>query len=342
MRVMKFKEAIREAHRITLLENDNVYLLGVGIQDPKAVWGTVDGLHKEFGDDRFVEGPLAEQLLTGMAFGSAVLGMRPVLIHHRIDFTPLTLDQIMNHCAKWRYMFGAQQSVPLVIRAVVGRGWGNGPQHTQSLHGLFAHIPGLKVVVPSNAADAKGLLISATFDDDPVVFIEHRWLHEDEGEVPEESYSVPIGKAHVIQEGEDVSLVAVGPMVQECRIAAKSLAKQGISIDLIDLRTIRPIDYDTIIKSVRKTGRLVVADSDWGQGGVASIVIDHVARNAFNHLQQAPRAVTWPEHPVPASYGIEPTFYPMAKDVAAAVSSVMTIDSVSGIEQTSKAIAGPF
>jgi pyruvate/2-oxoglutarate/acetoin dehydrogenase E1 component len=329
-------------------EDDSVYLLGVGITDPKAVWGTVTGLFDEFGPDRFVEGPLAEQMLTGMAFSSALLGMKPVLIHHRIDFTPLTMDQIVNHCAKWRYMFGNQQTVPLVIRAVVGRGWGNGPQHTQSLHGLFAHVPGLKVVVPSNAADAKGLLTAATKDEDPVIFIEHRWLHEDEGEVPEGMYEAPIGKAAVCHEGDDVTLVTVGPLVQESLKAARQLAEDGVSVEVIDLRTIRPLDYATVLSSLKKTGKLLVADPDWGQGGVASIIVDHVACNAFDLLKAAPKTVTWPNHPVPASYGIEPSYYPMAQAIADAVKPLADKQTAASptngtaIRDTAKSFAGPF
>lgn len=341
---MKFREAIRDAHLQTMRADDSVYLLGVGITDPKAVWTTVEGLYDEFGPDRFVEGPLAEQMLTGVAFSSALLGMRPVLIHHRIDFTPLTMDQIVNHCAKWRYMFGNQQTVPLVIRSVVGRGWGNGPQHTQSLHGLFAHVPGLKVVVPSNAADAKGLLVSATLDDDPVIFIEHRWLHEDEGEVPDGLYQVPIGKANRVREGDDVTLVTCGPLVQEAHKAARKLATDGISVEIIDLRTLRPLDYPTIITSLQKTGRLVVADPDWGQGGVASIIVDHVACNAFELLRAAPRTVTWPNHPVPASYGIEPTYYPMAQAIVESISGLAEVQTTgsAAIRDTAKSLAGPF
>jgi pyruvate dehydrogenase E1 component beta subunit len=344
VRVIKFREAIREAHRQTMHHDDSVYLLGVGITDPKAVWQTVEGLYDEFGPDRFVEGPLAEQMLTGVAFSSALLGLRPVLIHHRIDFLPLTMDQIVNHCAKWRYMFGNQQSVPLVIRAVVGRGWGNGPQHTQSLHGTFAHIPGIKVVVPSNAADAKGLLVSATFDDDPVIFIEHRWMHEDEGEVAEEMYRTPLGKAKVVREGDDVTLVTSGPLVQEAHKAAKTMATEGVSVEVIDLRTIRPLDYETILNSLQKTGRLVVADPDWGQGGVASAIVEHIACNALELLHAAPRTVHWPNHPVPASYGIEPMYYPMAQAIAQSISGLVEAPSTVGapIRDTAKALAGPF
>ncbi len=294
MPMMKFYEAIQDAYLETMRAYPEVYLVGVGLIDPKAVFGTVKGLLEEFGPDRVVEGPLAEQMLTGFAFASATLGMRPVLIHHRVDFLPLTMDQIVNHCAKWHYMFGGQQKVPLVIRGIVGRGWGNGPQHTQSLHGLMANVPGLKVVVPSNAADAKGLMISAILEDEPVIYIDHRWLHNDSAEVPGGLYQVPIGKANVVREGKDLTLVAVGPMVQEALIAAKKIAEtDGYSIEVIDMRTIRPLDFATIITSVEKTGHLVVADSDWPHFGVVSAIISYVTQHAFAALKTAPASITW-------------------------------------------------
>ena len=180
---MKFREAVRDATLQAMDRDPRVFLIGVGIIDPRAVWGTLTGALDRFGPERVIEGPLAENALTGICVGAAALGMRPMMIHHRIDFLLLTMDQLINHAAKWGPMFGEQQAVPMVIRAVVGRGWGNGPQHTQSHHALFSHVPGIKTVVPSNARDAKGLLLTAIEDDDPVVFIEHRWLHEDEGDV---------------------------------------------------------------------------------------------------------------------------------------------------------------
>jgi pyruvate dehydrogenase E1 component beta subunit len=281
-------------------------------------------------------------MLTGLALGSAAAGLRPVLIHHRVDFTLLTMDQIVNHLAKYRYMFPQSYRLPVVIRGIVGRAWGNGPQHTQSLHGLFAGIPGLKVVVPSNAADAKGLLIAAVLGDDPVIFIEHRWLHEDSCEVPEGLHQVPIGKAAVLREGTDLTLVAVGPMVQESLIAHKILEEKGRSIEVIDLRSIRPLDFPTVLASVRKTGRLIVADSDWPHAGVAATIVNHVAQHAFDSLHCAPQTITWPDHPVPASYGIEPTYYPMAKEILAAIGRALGDESAGTAARTVKNLSGPF
>jgi len=342
MPVMKFSEAIRDAYFETMRAHPEVFMIGVGIIDPKAVFNTLNGLREEFGDMRFVEGPLAEQMLTGFSFAAATLGLRPVLIHHRIDFLPLTMDQIVSHCSKWTYMFGNQQKVPIVIRGIVGRGWGNGPQHTQSMQGTMSHFPGLKVVVPTNAADAKGLMISSILDNDPVIFVEHRWFHEDTGEVPEGLYRVPIGKARIATSGKDLTLVAIGPMVQEAILAAETLTKSGKSVEVIDLRTIRPIDYETVLDSVKKTGHLIVADSDWGQCGVASAVISHVTQNAFEALKKAPCAITWPEHPAPASYGIEPTYYPMAKNIVTQCLKTLDHSTDHATHQTEKPVYGPF
>lgn len=342
MRTIKFYQAIQEAFDVTMTAHEDVCLVGVGLIDPRAVWDTIKGLLDKYGRDRVIEGPLAEQMLTGFAFGAALTGLRPVLIHHRVDFLPLTFDQIVNHAAKWSYMFGGQQNVPMVIRGVVGRGWGNGPQHTQSLHGLCASIPGLKVVVPSNARDAKGLMISAILDNEPVIYIDHRWLHQDEGEVEEGIFTEPLGKIKVVSEGEDLTLVAVGPMVQESIKAANLFQKVGISVEVIDLRTLHPIDWDGILTSVEKTGRLVVADSDWRCASVASTIVAEVTMRAFSDLKAAPSVVTWPDHPVPSSYGVESSYYPMAKEIVKAIAEVISHDARFEEVQTEKLMSGPF
>ncbi len=343
MPVMKLREAVKDATFELMRQHPEVFLIGVGVLDPRGVFGTIAGSAQEFGTERVVEGPLAEQMLTGVAMGAAMHGLRPILVHHRVDFMLLTMDQIVNHLAKYRYMFPRAYKLPIVIRGIVGRGWGNGPQHTQSLHGLFAGIPGLQVVVPASAADAKGLMVSAALGDDPVIFIEHRWMHEDSEEVPGGLHRVPIGKAKIVREGVDLTLVASGPMVQEAVTAQKTFAPEGKSIEVIDLRTIRPLDFETVLASVRKTGRLVVADSDWPYGGVASSIVSEVTQKAFDALKAAPVAVSWPDHPVPASYGIEPTYYPMAKEIIGAIGRVFGQESSLSANRTEKHhIVGPF
>lgn len=340
---MKFREAVRDATLLAMERDPRVFLIGVGLVDPRAVWGTIAGAYEKFGPDRVVEGPLAENALTGMSVGAATMGFRPVVIHHRVDFVLLSLDQIINHAAKWSPMFGGQQRVPIVVRAVVGRGWGNGPQHTQSHHALFAHVPGLKVVVPTTPRDAKGLLLSAIEDDDPVIYIEHRFLHEDDAEVPTEYFTTPLGRAVVLRHGTDVTLVAVGPMVAEALKAATALEASGISAEVIDVRTLRPLDTETILTSVAKTGRLVVADSDWAPCGVAGEIIACAAEQCFDALKASPRRVAWPDSAVPSSQAIEPLFYPGAPEIlAAAIAACEKQAAGHGLTGTVKPFEGPF
>jgi pyruvate/2-oxoglutarate/acetoin dehydrogenase E1 component len=316
---VKFREAIRDATFEVMRRDPRVFVAGIGVPDVKGIFGTTLGLAETFGAERAFDIPLSENAAAGICVGATFRGMRPIFVHQRIDFLMLTMDQLVNHAAKWRAMFGGTHSVPLVMRAIVGRGWGNGPQHTQSHHGLFAHVPGLKVVVPATPHDAKGLLIAAVEDDDPVVYVEHRWLHEEEGTVPEGHYRVPIGSAAVAREGRDVTVAAVGPLVSEALKAADALEATGISAEVLDLRTLRPLDGDAVLASVARTGRLVVADPDWGPCGVTAEVVAIVAEHGLDLLKAAPVRVTWPDSPVPSSMAIEPGFYPGARQIHAAV-----------------------
>jgi pyruvate dehydrogenase E1 component beta subunit len=340
---MRFREAVRDATIQAMEADPGVVLIGVGVIDPRAVWGTLAGALEKFGPDRVIEGPLAENALTGICIGAATWGLRPVLVHHRIDFAMLAMDQIVNHAAKWTAMFGRQQTVPMVVRAVVGRGWGNGPQHTQSHHAMFAHVPGLKVVVPANPRDAKGLLLAAIADPDPVIYIEHRWLHEDEGDVPPEPCLTPIGQVGLARSGTDVTIAAVGPMVPESLRAAAALASSGVSAEVIDVRTLRPLDSAAILQSVARTGRLVVADADWGPCGIAGEIIARVAEHALGSLKARPVRVTWPDTAVPSSQAIEARFYPGAHDVRAAALSLLETRRTSvALPGTVKQLDGPF
>ncbi len=340
---MKFREAIWQATGQAMEKDPTVVLTGVGIIDPRAVWGTLTGYLEKYGPDRVIEGPLAEDMLNGACIGMATHGLKPVMVHHRIDFMMLTMNQLVNHAAKWYEMFGRQQSVPMVVRAVVGRGWGNGPQHTQSHHALFSHVPGLKTVVPSNPIDAKGLLLAAIEDKDPVIYIEHRWLHEDEADVPQEYYVTPIGKGRIVQPGKDVTVVAVGPMVSEAIKASKTLEQSGISVEIIDPRTIFPLDTEMILSSVAKTGRLVVADPDWGSCGIAGEIIARVSESAFSFLKAAPARVVWPDTAVPSSQAIEKMFYPGAREIELAVIRVCGQSSYGfSTENMVKKFVGPF
>lgn len=334
---MTFAEHVRQALYDALDRDPRVVLLGVGITTPGAMWNTLDGLYDRFGPDRVIEGPLSEAALTGMCIGLATQGYRPVLMHHRIDFTLLGLDQFMNHAAKLRTMFGGQQTCPMVIRAVVGRSWGNGPQHTQSLHGLYAHIPGIKVVVPSFPHDAYTLMQAAIADPGPVMYIEHRWLHGDESS--HESENPDIGRAEHRRCGMDVTVVASGPLVND----ALRAAELGLpNVEVIDLRTLKPIDYSTILSSVRHTGRLVVADPDWPHGGVAAEIVASVAEAIPEYLKAAPIRVTWPDAYVPSSWPLEQAFYPGASEIQAAVLKVCGREAGTLARNEQKAMVGPF
>jgi pyruvate dehydrogenase E1 component beta subunit len=297
--------------------------MGLGVPDPKGIFGTLDGLAQKYGPTRVMDMPTSENAMTGIAIGSAIKGMRPVMTHQRVDFFLLALDQLINNAAKWHYMFGNQMNVPLVIRLIIGRGWGQGPQHSQSLQSLFAHIPGLKVVMPSNPFDAKGLLVSAIEDNNPVIYLEHRWLHGVFGEVPEEIYRVPLGKAKIVRSGADVTLVACSHMVLEAYRAAQWLQEEGVSVELIDVRSLKPLDKESILVSLKKTGRLVVADPDWKFVGFSAEVLAIAAEEAFSSLKCAPVRIAYPDRLCPTSWAIANHFYPTARQIASEVLKMM-------------------
>lgn len=319
-RTISYAQAIREAFDIALDRDPRVFLIGEGIPDPKGAFGTTLGLREKYGSDRVMDMPVSEAGMTGVVIGAALGGMRPILTHMRIDFSLLSFDQIVNTAAKWYYMFGGKRSVPLVIRMIIGRGWGQGPQHSQSLQALYAHIPGLKVVMPASARDAKGLLLSAIADPNPVVFIEHRWLHGTTGFVPRGYYNEPIGKAKVVSRGRDLTIVASSYLTVECLKTAQILESLKASIEIIDLRSISPLDTQTILTSVQKTGRLLVVDNGWHSFGVAAEIMARVSEHKHKMLKCAPRRITLPDLPTPTSWALAKTYYPtrlsIAKEIA--------------------------
>jgi pyruvate dehydrogenase E1 component beta subunit len=314
-RELSFAQAVLEATDQCMAEDPSVYIMGLGVTDPKGIFGTTLGLKDKHGAKRVLDMPVAENGMTGVAIGSALIGMRPIMTHQRIDFMLLSFDQIINNAAKWHYMFGGKMKVPLTIRLLIGRGWGQGPQHSQSLHAIFTHIPGLKVVMPFTPYDAKGLLVSAVRDDNPVIYIEHRWLHNIRGEVPEEIYTVPLGKARIVKEGNDITIAASSHMVLEAMKAADYLEKDGIVSEIIDIRSLKPMDDETIIASVKKTGRLLVADDGCRTTGFAAEVIAMVAEKVYGSLKTAPRRVTLPDLPTPTSAALANLYYPRTIDI---------------------------
>jgi pyruvate/2-oxoglutarate/acetoin dehydrogenase E1 component len=320
LRQLNFVEAIREGLDLALAHDPSVLVIGEGVPDPKGIFTSTFGLQEKYGPQRVFDMPLAENGLTGVCIGAAISGMRPVMIHQRIDFAMLAMDQIVNNAAKWHYMFDGKACVPLVIRMIVGRGWGQGPQHSQSLQAMFAMVPGLKVVMPTTAADAKGLIIAAIEDDNPVVFIEHRWLHHVTDHVPEGLYRTPIGQARVLHEGIDATIAAFSYLSLESLHAAKALKEyMGISVDLLDMRSVRPLDIPTVLNSVKKTGRLLVADTAFKTGSVAGELVSQVVEQAFGSLKMAPVRIASPDHPVPTSQFMAAEYYPCPQQIAEVV-----------------------
>lgn len=321
-RVISYSTAIREATDQALERDPKVFVFGEGVDDPSGVFGTTKGLQEKYGAERVFDTPISENSLTGIAVGAAMAGMRPVLIHSRMDFLLISLDQLVNHACKWHYMFGGRVNVPLVIRTVSARGWGSGAQHSQCVQGMLMNVPGLKIAAPATPYDAKGLLISSIIDNGPVLFMEHRWLYKTIGNVPDSLYSIPFGKGAVRRRGSDVTIVAVSWMVVEAMKAAEKLQAENISAEVIDLRTIKPIDEAMIFESLAKTGVLCIADTGWKTGGVASEVSAVVAEKAFHLLKKPIIRICCPDAPTPASDILEQAYYPDAETICSQVSSL--------------------
>jgi pyruvate dehydrogenase E1 component beta subunit len=325
MPVLSYAQAIRDALATALRADPSVMVFGLGTDDPRGVFGTSLNLHQEFGSDRVFDVPTSENALTGIAVGLALSGQRPVLTHQRLDFSLLSMDQLVNNAAKWRFMFGGTRSVPLVIRMIIGRGWGQGPTHSQNLQALFAHIPGLKVVMPCFADDAKSLLLASIFDDNPVIFLENRWLHNNQCEVPAGDTRAPLGIARLVREGKDVTIVAMSYTVVEAVHAADFLKTHDIHVDLIDLRTIRPMDWGAIKNSLKKTGRLLVLDSDHETGGVAGEIIARMTTENWPDFAVAPRRLAAPDFPEATSPALTHDYHIRASDIGKAVADMLGV-----------------
>ena len=317
-RELNYAQAIREAHEQLLASDPRVFLIGQGLWSPWYAGSSLQDLDRQFGKDRIIDSPVSENAVTGAAIGAAIAGMRPIVFHPRMDFMLLAADPIINQAANWSYIFAGQVSVPVVIRAVVNRGGEQGAQHSQALQGLFMQIPGLKVVMPASAYDAKGLLFSAVSDGNPVMYIDDRWLYDLRGDVPSESYTVPIGKAAVRRVGSDITIVGTSYIAHEAQIAAARLGEVGISAEVIDLRSIKPWDRETVYASVRKTGRLLVADASWATCGVSAEIAAAVGEELFGELKAPITRVTLIDAPAPTSRSLETQYYTSAQDIFAA------------------------
>lgn len=317
-RQITYSQALNEAIDLSLTRDPRVYVIGLGASDPDGVFGTTRNLAKKYGPRRVIDMPVSESAMTGILLGSALVGMRPVMSHVRLEFSILAMDQICNQAAKWHYMFGGQGAAPVTIRMIVGRGWGQGPQHSQSLHAWFTHIPGLKVVMPSTVSDAKGLLMASIADDNPVIFIEHRWLYNLRGHVPEGEYLVPLGQPRIARAGRDVTIVASSYSTLEALRAAERLAAEGIDAEVIDLRTLTPLDDSKILESIKRTGHLVVADQGTLTSGFAAEIVARVTEKAFRDLKSAPIRITLPDLPTPTTRALSNYYYPTIGHIVAA------------------------
>ncbi|MGN7610815.1 alpha-ketoacid dehydrogenase subunit beta [Magnetococcales bacterium HHB-1] len=333
--LISYKEALREGLFMAMDHDDRVIVIGEGVPDPNAIFGTTQGLQHHFGEERVQDMPLAENGMTGICIGAALGGMRPVLIHQRNDFALLSMDQIVNNAAKWRYLFPHGRGVPLVIRTLIGRGWGQGPQHAQSLQSLFAHIPGLKVIMPTTPADAKGLIISAIEENNPVITFEHRWLYNMRGMVDEGYYKTPLSKAKKVRDGRHITIASLSLMTLEALWVAEVLKDYGLELEIIDMISLQPLDIEPVIASVQKTGHLMVLDTGWSAFGVSAEIIAQVSEKAFQSLSQSPQRITLPDIPTPTSHYLTDDYYPSCAQIAERIMKM-----VGGIEADIKEAKG--
>lgn len=312
---VSFTDAIRDSTRQCMEADPKIFILGLGVSYQNGADGTTTGLKQQF-PDRIFDTPVSEASLTGAGVGAAVSGMRPIIHHGRVEFALFAIDQIVTQAAKWNYMFGGGNPVPIVFRIAVGRQWGNGPQHTQALYSLFGAVPGLKVVIPSSPSQAKGLLTSALRDKNPVVYLESRWLYGTREDVPNGEHTADLARARVVREGSDVTVVAYGDGVVDALKAARYLSAAGTDVEIIDLVSLQPMDYETIARSVRKTGKLLTVDTTHSCFCVGSEVISKLCQTDLASLKAAPVSITCPNVPCPTSTALTEHFYPTKIDIA--------------------------
>lgn len=322
MHALTYSEALNEAQAQALELFPEAFLIGEGIDDVSGVFRSTLGLARRF-PGRVFDSPISENAVTGICGGAAAGGMRPILIHMRVDFALMSMDQIVNHIAKWRFLSGGQVSIPLVIRAIIGRGWGSAAQHSQGLHGLFMQVPGLKIIMPSTPYDAKGLLLQAVADANPVLCIEHRWLYNHKGLVSVAPEAVPFGHAIVRTTGTDITIVAVSYMVYVACKAAKRLEAEGIHATVVDVRTLCPLDMEAVFASLERTRHLIVADVAPLNGGLCAEILARVAETMPDVLASPARRIGFPFMPTPASPVLEEWYYPDEDSIYNAAKEVL-------------------
>jgi acetoin:2,6-dichlorophenolindophenol oxidoreductase subunit beta len=325
-KIITFSDAINRSLIRSMRVNSKVINFGLGINDPKSIFGTTKNLLKYFGNKRVFDTPTSENALTGVGIGLSLGGYIPVMTHQRLDFFLLAMDQLVNVAAKYFYMYGGNFSIPITIRLITGRGWGQGPTHSQNLHSIFAHIPGLKVVMPSTTQDAYQLLLASIFDPNPVIFIESRWLHNTKGALNFEKKIEKIGKAKILKKGQELTIVAMSYLtIEALKVCNKLDYFFGIKIEIVDLRSVRPIDYNTICNSLKKTKRLLVLDTGTPFCSIASEIISHISINKPNLLKSKPEKINMPDLPVPSSYFLTKNFYPSEEQIVKKIFSILKI-----------------
>ncbi len=323
-RILSYVDAIREATHQEMDRDPSVLVFGLDVDDPKVIQGTTRGLLEKFGPERVFGTPLSEDAMTGVAIGLALAGLRPIHVHIRMDFLMLAMNQLVNIAAKSRYMYGGQVQVPIVVRSMIGKSWGQGAQHSQGLYSFFMHVPGLKVVAPTTPYDAKGCLLHAIRDNDPVIYVEHRILHFQKGPVPETLYTVAPGKARITAQGADVTLVGISHMQVECLRAQRYLETIGISAEVIDPIWLQPLDIETIVESVRKTGRLCVVDNGWTTCGAGAEIVAATLEHLQGIRTIAVRRMGFAPVTCPPAPTLEDLYYPNGRTIASAVRDLVT------------------
>ena len=323
MRTLRVREAIREAMAEELERDEDVFLMGEEVGQYQGAYKVSEGLLERFGEKRVIDTPIAEAGFAGLGIGAAIVGLRPIIEFMTWNFSAVAFDQLLNNAAKLRQMSGGQLTVPIVFRGPNGSARQVGSQHSHAMEHFYCHVPGLKVVAPATAADAKGLLKSAVRDDNPVIYLESETLYSMKGEVPDGEHLVPIGKGRIAREGKDVTIIAYSRMVHVSLAAAELLLQKGIDCEVIDLRSLRPLDQDIILASVAKTHRAVVAYEGWPYGGVGAEIVDRIQRHAFDSLDAPVLRVTTMDVPMPYNANLEQLVVPQASGIVAAVERVM-------------------
>ncbi|MEO1053328.1 MAG: pyruvate dehydrogenase complex E1 component subunit beta [Bacteroidota bacterium] len=323
MRTIQFREALREAMSEEMRKDENVFLMGEEVAEYNGAYKVSQGMLDEFGADRVIDTPIAELGFAGIGVGAAMNGLRPIIEFMTFNFSLVAIDQVINSAAKMMSMSGGQYTVPIVFRGPTGNAGMLSSQHSQNFENWYANCPGLKVVVPYTPYDAKGLLKSSIRDDDPVIFMESELMYGDKGEVPEDEYLIPIGQADIKREGTDVTVVSFGKMMKIALQTAEEMAKDGVSVEVIDLRSVRPIDYETVVNSVKKTNRLVIVEEAWPLSSISSEITYHIQKHAFDYLDAPVHRINSMDVPLPYAPTLIEAILPNVKRTVQAINSVM-------------------